>query len=61
MNLSKDVKQALTFCADMIVEQYDITKNNVFKFDLRNLISEFGVKKQYSEFVAMTIVTSFDY
>ena len=61
MKLSKDVKQALTFCAEMIVEQYDITKNNVFKLNLKELIKEFGVKKDYSEFVAMTIVTSFDY
>ena len=59
--MNDKVKQALTFVAEMIVEQYDITKNNVFKLNLKELVSEFGVKKNYTEFVVMTIYTTFDY
>ena len=59
--MNENIKQALNFCAEMIVEQYDITKNNVFKLNLKELVKEFGVKKNYIEFVAMTIYTTFDY
>ena len=59
--MESKVKQALTFVAEMIVEQYDITKNNVFKLNLKELVKEFGVKKNYIEFVVMTIYTTFDY
>lgn len=59
--MESKVKQALKFVSDMIVEQYDITKNNVFKLNLKELVKEFGVKKNYIEFVVMTIYTTFDY
>lgn len=59
--LSENVKQALTYVSEMIIREFDITKNNVLKLDLKKLAVDFGVKSQYSEFVAMTIATSFEY
>ena len=59
--MESKVKQALTFVAEMIVNEFDITENNVFKFDLEKLVTEWGVKKTYSDFVSMCILTSFNY
>lgn len=59
--MESKVKQALKFVSDMIIREYDITENNVFKFDLKKLISDFGVKKPYVDFVAMCIYTNFEY
>ena len=59
--LTENVKQALTYVSEMVIKEFDITSKNVFKFDLKKLAVEFGVKEHYSDFVAMTIATSFNY
>lgn len=59
--MNDKIKQALKFVSDMVISENGITESNVFEFDLRKLLTDFGVKSQYIDFVSMCIYTSFEY